>query len=228
MIGGLNLLQESNNMQPYQKASEALRKNGEYPINLAKNLGLTAAGGAVGKFGAYAAGALLSKIKPLLNEYVPDNIMEKGLEKVDPRFGKFINGAKEAGFDANEIRSFIDKKTQPPKEDRNIIEMESPELHQTVLDLIRNGKKPFDAAIEAAKNKKFQKNIMKLEKEHKTGWGKLVQTIFGSDVGMPKSGLSRQDLVAQGQQQMQQPQQPGQGQQALMAVMQKINQRLGG
>lgn len=214
MIGGLNLLQELNNMQPYQKASQALRKSGESPINIAKNAGLTLAGGAVGKLGLAAGASLLPRIKSLINEFVPDNIMEKGLEKIDPRFGKFINGAKKAGFDSNEIRNFVGEKTNKTEtqNQKNIIEMESPELHQFIDQEIKKGRDVIQAGALAQNNKKFTKIISKLTKDHKTPWSSILQSVYGmgqTAQKAPEQGIPVQDMLAQ--QGQQQPQQDGQG-----------------
>lgn len=211
-------------MQPYQEATQEINRQQGEPGHVAKNLLLGGLGG----------GAFIGKIAPFLSKYIPEQMAIKGLSKASPKLGKFIGASMNQGYSFDSIKDFIGNKIenesqQPSQESRNIIEMESPELHQTLLDLIRAGKKPFEAALEVAKNKKFLKNIMKLEKQNKSGWGKIVQAIFGSEAVVPKSGLSRESLVAQGQeQQPQEPQGPGPGQQALMQIMQKINQRLGG
>ena len=99
-------------MQPYQKAASALRRGGEEPLNLLKNAGLTAAGAGVASLGSKAIGKLIPAIGSLINKYVPEEMSKKGLAKVDPRFGKFIQGAENEGYSYDDIREFLDGKIQ--------------------------------------------------------------------------------------------------------------------
>lgn len=196
-------------MQPYQKAAEENIRQRTRPLEVGANLG--------------------ARIMPLLNTLVPTAFAVKGLNKIDSRLGKFISHAEQLGNDFGEVREFIKGKVessqQPAKENRNIIEMESPELHQFISQAIKGGKKPFQAAMEATKDIKHLKKIVKLEKEHKTPWQKIVQSIYGGEAVVPEqalpqdSGLSRESLIAQGQQQ--QPQQ-GAGDDQILAAINRV------
>lgn len=216
-------------MEAYQEAAEKMRRSGEYPINLLQNLALTAAGGGVAKLGSQAASKLIPGITALLNAHVPDNLSQKGLSKVDPRFGKFIQGALDAGHTYDEVRQFIGNKIQQqeqppeaPKQNRNIIEQHSPELHQFILEQIQNGRSPLEAAalasLESTGKKGFKKIIDRITKEHKAPWSAIIETVYGG-----QQQQAQQPQNAPNQQQ----QAPGQGQQALMSILEKINQRLG-
>lgn len=218
-------------MQPYQRSAEAIRSGEEYPLQVLKNLGLTAIGGGTAFAGSKIASKLVPAIGALINSYVPDNIMDKGLKNIDPRFGKLISGALEGGYTYDDLRNFLGEKLQQseqPKENRNVIEQYSPELHQFLSEKIKGGEDPIRAAALALfkEGNSFQNIIRKIENDHKTNWSQLVQSIYGGP------GQAQQSVPQQMQSQTPQaaPQQGaggGQGQQALMAILQKINQRLG-
>lgn len=218
-------------MQPYQKASEVQRSSGEYPINIIKNLGLSAVGGGVAKLGSQAVSKLIPGVAAFLSEYIPDNLSQKGLSKLDPRFGKFIQGAIDEGYSYEDLRGFMGdkiKKEQPAKEDRNIIQQYSPELHQFIDQQVKSGRKPIEAAAIAQQDKKFSNIIKKLSKDHKTNWSQIVESIYGG-MGQAQPQQAQQQPQEQMQGQQQAPQQAqGQGQQALMAILQKIQQARGG
>lgn len=226
-------------MQPYQEASQESQRQANYPLDIAKkavSLGSTAAtlGSSV-----VAGSKLLQKITPFLSKYIPEDLAIKGLSKIDPRFGKFIEKAQSAGQSFDEIKNFISEKAEevdekPAKENRNIIEKESPELHEFISQHIASGRSPAEAAMLAKKEDKFKRIIGKLSQSHKAPWLSIIESIFGSQpMGQSKATLQEQQpdqqQIVQGQmQQGQQQQNPGQGQQALMAILQKINQRMGG
>ena len=209
-------------MQPYQKASEALRSGEEYPLHLLKNAGLAAIGTGATSLGFKAVNKLVPAIGALINEFVPENLSIAGLKKVDPRFGKFIQGALDEGYTYEDIRGFIGDKVkksqEPAQEKKNIIEQYSPELHKWILGEIQNGRSPVEAAALAQNDQRFEKIIKKMTKEHKTQWSNIIQSVYGLG-----------EKAQQPQQQQAFQQQPiGQGQQALMQILQKINQKLGG
>ncbi len=66
-------------MEPYQRAAEEGRRQGEFPITAIKKAGSLAlsAGGAY--LGGKAAGVALEKVAPFLSKYVPEGLAIKGL-----------------------------------------------------------------------------------------------------------------------------------------------------
>jgi hypothetical protein len=208
--------------EPYHRASKAIREGEEYPLHVLKNAGLTAIGGGAGAIGAKVVGKIMPAIGALINQYVPENIAKAGLNKIDPRFGKFVQGAMDEGYTFDEVRDFLGDKVQKTQaqENKNIVERESPELHQFLDQEIKKGRKPIEAAALAQHDKRFSSIVQKLMKTHKTPWSQIIESIYGT-------GETAQQPQQQQMQQMQpQGQQPGQGQQALMAILQKINQKL--
>jgi hypothetical protein len=90
-------------MQPYQQASEAIKGQLHMPQKLAKagaSLALTVAG-------TSALGSIAKRVLPFLNQHIPLDIMRKGLDKVDTRFGKFMDLALGAGVGIQQTKDFI-------------------------------------------------------------------------------------------------------------------------
>src|SRR6267154_379286 len=116
-------------MQPYQEAAETTRRAGEGPISALKYAGAAA----LGAGSSMAARSLISRMIPLLNSHIPQSFAKKALNKLDPRFGKFIEKAEDEGFNFDEIKDFFTEKiekSEPKKENNNILQQESPELFQ--------------------------------------------------------------------------------------------------
>ncbi len=193
-------------MEPYQRAAQATRQSGEKPYELAKG----------------AISGSISRILPFLSTYVPVKLAMSGLNKIDPKWGKFFNEANELGYDADEVRDFLkdkiskeqEKKTEQPKENRNIIEQYSPELHQFIDQEVRKGRPLIQAGALAQNDKRFADIINKMQKDHKTPWSNIIQSIYG--------GALQEQPQDQGQ--MQQPQQGG-GQGDIDPALQQLIQQ---
>jgi hypothetical protein len=194
-------------MQPYQEASEESIRQSKLPGDILKK-GVTTALGIAG------GGAILNKISPFLNKFIPPDIALKGISKVDRRAGKFIEGALKEGNSKEDVRNFIKDKIQSSEqskqekqnaqENRNIIEQYSPELNEHIKQFIQKGENPLQAGARARVDKKFANIIKQMEKDHKTDWSSILQTVYG--------GQEQNQPQQQVQQQSQQTQQAGQGQ----------------
>lgn len=234
-------------MEYYQKAAETLRSGEEQPINLLKNAGLTALGAGVATTGSKAISKLIPAIGSLINDYIPDNFSMKGLNKVDPRFSKFIQGAMEEGYSYKDVREFLGdklKKTESEngiKDTKNIIEKYSPELFSFIDQKIKKGESPLNAGALAQNEKQFSSIIKKLTEDYRTPFSSIIETVFGKEMGRQKAlknfndKLKKNNVVQEetnrfnqyyGDQQAQQTQ-VGPGQQALMDILNNINQKLG-
>lgn len=204
-------------MESYQKASQAIRQGEEKPINLLKNIGLTA--GAAGI--ATAGSKLIPAIGALTNKYVPDNLMVSGLEKVNPGFKSFINSSLSSGYSHEDIREFlnekIEKTQEPAQESKSIIEKYSPELFNFIKEQVGKGRNPLEAGAIAQNNDKFKSVIKKLENDHKTNWSNILQSVFGGG----QSAQPEEQQSPQGQQQAQGGIDPN-----LQAIGQKLQQLL--
>jgi hypothetical protein len=205
-------------MQPYQEAAQAVKKQGEFPLKIAKAIGA----GGIAAASSYLGGGAINRVLPFLSEYIPENLVKKGLSKIDPRYGKFIDKALAAGKSMEEIQDFIGGKIQesqakqePAKENRNIIEQYSPELHQFVSQEIKKGRPLMQAG--AIAQSKFGDVIKKLTKDHKTQWSDILQSVYGSMQGQAQPQEQQQNAQ----------QQNGPGAQALLNILSKINQNMG-
>jgi hypothetical protein len=93
-------------IQPYQAATEEMKRQSQFPVKLLKK--------AAGITGLALGGApILARIAPLLSKFIPEDIAIKGLTKLDPRMGKFINSAMKLGHSFDEVKDFIGEKIQP-------------------------------------------------------------------------------------------------------------------
>jgi hypothetical protein len=225
-------------MQPYQRATEEVKRQGELPLKLAKQ-GVTVASSVAAPL---AAAGAATKVLALTNRFVPQDLAIKGLSKIDPRYGNFINKAISAGKSFDEVREFISGKAEEglsstqAANSRNVIEQYSPELHQFISSEIQKGKSPLEAGALAQLQDPFKKIIKKLSEDHKTPFSSILQTAYpgtekaqSSSKNSPKPGgivemVTQDRMMTQGNSQQGQ---SGQGQAALMQILQKIQQARG-
>lgn len=205
-------------MNPYEKTSEEMKRQSEGPKRFAKTAGSLAATTA----GAATFAPVLARAAPLLSKYVPENLAIKGLGAISPGFGKFVKDGLDKGFGFDELKDFIgnqitESQKAVVKDEKNLIQKESPELHQFIDEQIKKGRKPLEAGALAGLVG-FQKTIDKLTKEHKTPWSSIVESVYGGQVQPQQQPEQLQQM---------QQQQGGPGQQALADILNKINQRLG-
>ncbi len=234
-------------MQPYQEASEEIKRQGGLPFKLAKNVGSVASTAAT----AYLGGAAASRVLPFLNKYIPEDLAIKGLNKIDPRFGKFINKALSSGQSFDNVKNFISEKIEDTqkkevektraKDQRNIIEQYSPELHDFLKNQISAGRPALEAGALAQSQDKFKKIIKKLSEDHKTDFSAILQSIYGNEENSSENqrqkglkqfnDMSRKSNVVDQETQRfenqygkQNQQQPSQATQNLMAALQAATQ----
>lgn len=212
------------NIQPYQEQSNRLRKSEALPADIAK-----------GAIGLATSGALANKILPLLSSHIPTNIMQKGLSKINPKLGAFIEQADEMGFGIDEVRDFLKNKVLPPeppkKEQQQTqqtnplqdFETNYPELARGLMATIQQGQPPQAAAAVIKNSSALRKQVDQLEKDTGKNFVDYILELFGP----------QQTSQGQVQQPSQQPQQiqQAQGQQGqqgsgmdqqLMAALDKI------
>jgi pyruvate/2-oxoglutarate dehydrogenase complex dihydrolipoamide acyltransferase (E2) component len=190
-------------MNPYERTAAEMKRQGEGPkrfVQGAAKLG-TAAGAAVG---AASFAPILARAAPFLSQYIPEDLAIKGLSKINPKLGKFVKDAIDGGYDFGQVKDFIGQQITestsptPAKENRNVIEQHSPELNTFLSEKIKGGEDPVRAAALALfeKGNPFEPVIRKIEKEHKTNWSQLVQSIYGGG-----QSQEQQQQQPQGQQQ---------------------------
>ncbi len=187
-------------MQPYQESSEEIKRQGQAPLTAAKtagSLGLSAAT-------AYLGGNVVNRVLPFLSKYIPENLVKKGLEKIDPRYGKFIDKALAAGQSMDDIKEFIGQKIEQHEESaeekRNIIEQEFPELHNFIDQEIKKGRSSLQAGALAFNDKRFTQAINKLKNQHKLNWSTIIENVYGKDkMALPQQkGLAEEAMQPEG------------------------------
>lgn len=228
-------------MRPEERSVQSeVERDQQFRKNVGKGVGT-----AVGAATALAAGAATARIIPFLNKMIPADLALKGLAKVSPKVADFLKRGQSMGLNIEEglqyLRDGISSKeeqqqAQKPKDNRSIIEQYSPELHQFMSQAVSAGRTPIEAGAIAQHDKRFTSIINKLSKDHKTPWSQIIDSVYGSGqyggaINPTQQGQQQQmqqpQQQAQAQQGAPQPGQPGPGQQALMAILQKINQKLG-
>lgn len=209
-----------NHLRPDERAMEVeIEKENRLRKNVGKGVSVVAGLGGVG-LGA----GLTSKILPFINEYITPELAVKGIKKVSPKLGQFLEKGRDMGLDVKEGLNFIKdkmtKKEEPTQDNRNIIEQYSPELKQFIEGQLQQGRSPLEAGALAQNLGKFNQIIKKLTQDHKAPWSSILESIYG---GAGKA----QPQQAQPQQQGQQGQQQGNDANAqLMAMMQKFQQAI--
>jgi len=164
-------------MQPYQSATEEINRQGEEPLRGAQKVGALGASAAAGFLG----GGAINRVLPFLSQYIPEDLVKKGLTKVDPRYGKFIDKALAGGQTIEEAKNFIGEKIQTnAKDNRNIIQQYDPELDTYISDYIKKGVPLFEAGKKALGHGRFKNAIDKMIKDHKTSWDSILKNVYGS------------------------------------------------
>ena len=220
-------------LRPDEEANlSELERNQKLKKNISMGVGL-------------AGTVLATRVAPFLSENIPIDLAMKGINKLSPSLGNFLKRGQDMGLNLREGFEYLknnlfrqnEQETHqetspppPPKEDRNIVEKYSPELHSFMMQEIKAGRSPLQAGAIAqlpGKVKDADKIIKKMMKDYGMSWSNIVESVYGS---------SQQSQPQQTQQQApsqpQSPQQatsaqPGSGQQALMSILEKINQKLG-
>jgi hypothetical protein len=210
-------------MEPYQAAGEEIIRQGEAPGKFVKKALSTATSLATG-------GIAATKVLPFLSKYIPENLAMKGLSKLDPRFGKFIQGAQERGFSFDDIKDFMGEKIQSgegEKEKENILSKYDPMLDKVLRYYIdQKGLTPSQAATHAeVREPKLKKIIEQVKKDFKNkNFAEIVENAY---VNYKKKGQeSVSDQIVEPQQQSQQAGQNGGLAPDIMAAMNDISQRL--
>jgi len=219
-------------LRPDEEASQSAIERDKNKRNLISSGLQTAAGLATGLGSAAATPAILSKIAPFLSEYIPADLALKGISKLSPKIGNFLKKGSDMGLDIREGYEFLKGNKQPqetesnqnPQDQRNVIQQYSPELNEFLESEIGKGRQPLEAGA-IARSKGFEKVIDQIEKDHKTPWDSIIQSIFGGaqQAAPQKKQSAVQDLIL-GKQGA--PQQDANAQ--LMAMMEKFSQSLKG
>lgn len=218
-------------MRPDERANEAIIERDE------KMRGNVASGikSAVALGTGAAATGVAARVLPWLSHHIPTDLAMKGLSKVSPKVASFLERGKSMGLDVEQGIDYLrdqispkeeEGKAEPAKTDKNIVQQYSLELDEFIKNAAGQGINPIKAALNAEHVQGFNQVIKKIVKDHKVPWSQIVESIYGKEAVVNPSS---QQAAPQPQQQQAQANQTqgGQGQQALMAILAKINQKLG-
>lgn len=159
---------------PYQAAAEETRRQAGAPIKTAATIGASVIGGS----------AALKKVIPFLNKLIPGELMRKGLSKVNPEIGKFIDTSLNNGYSLDDVRSFMaDKFSQEKKESNPIQDFETnyPDVVQALTGHINNGRSPQEAAAILKQSTPFGQKIKKIEKETGKNFVDFILEMMGGN-----------------------------------------------
>jgi hypothetical protein len=202
-------------MQPYQEASEEIQRQGKRPgkvLGSAAAIGLSAVGAGIG-----------ARVFPFLSKHIPLDLMRKGLNKIDPRLGKFADSAVGHGFSLDDVRQFLSGKfpTQTendsdknpteknPQHNNPLNDFESnyPDVAQALANIMKNGQPPDAAAAILKQTKSFSNSIKKLEGDIGKNFVDYVLELFGPQLSGKRGEDQTNSQPAQDLQQNQAPQQ---------------------
>lgn len=106
------------NLQPYQQASEEVKRQSRAPIDLAGNVAsLLPYSSAIKGAGIAGGAALLKKVLPFLSKYIPQALAIQGMKKVAPKIGEFVETSISQGHQFDDVSNFIKEKSGVKGED---------------------------------------------------------------------------------------------------------------
>jgi len=141
-------------------------------------------------FNAASGAAIASKVVPWLSQYISPDLAMKGISKVAPKLGEFLENGRKMGLDVGQgldfIRERVPQEEQSKKavDSKNIISQYSPSLFEKIKEMVMNGMKPIEAAFRIRRDmskSEFKKAIQKIENDHNTPFESIVDAIFGGD-----------------------------------------------
>lgn len=202
-------------MEPYQEASEKIKEKFEQPGRFIKKAGSLGLGLAAGT----AVSPIVARMIPFLNDLIPADLAIKGLTKINPKFGEFIDKSLKNGFSFDEIKDFLGQ--QAEKVEKN----QSKSVFDELLGDVDINQLPEPVQNQLGFLKTISDQLEKKGTHRESSTFKRLKKKI-DEVLSGKIGELQGEAMAMPQQTAQQ--QPGQGQQALMAILQKIQASRGG
>ena len=168
---------------PYLQHEAYMKEKEEAPLRYLKK--------GVSVVGAVAGGSsLLNRLLPLLSSHLPQEMARKGITKINPRLGNFVESATNLGHDFYSVRDFLRAKAAEEQaetqekskasENRNIVEQYSPQLHQFIVGEIQKGRSALEAGALAAIQEPFKRVIKKITDDHQSPFSSILETVYGS------------------------------------------------
>lgn len=162
-------------LQPYQKASEEMVRQANAPAKLVKNaasIGLGVAGGS----------AVVGRILPFLNKFIPTEMAVKGISKIDKRLGKFLSASISQGYPVEEVMDFVKEKITPKETKTTQKQVDEKELAR-------------QKALQGFKQKIKQPNLQEQEMQR-------FQSQYGQNQQQQSGGSQTKDQLLTAMQQL--------------------------
>lgn len=157
---------------------------------------------------ALAGAGIASRVAPFLSGVIPTDLALKGISKVAPKVGDFLQKGMAQGLTIQSGLDFLKQNMgtekaeaqEPAKENRNIIKQYSPLLFKEIEQALKRGKTPFEAGqIARNMNSSEEGAIKNMEKDHKAKFIDIVESVFGN--GLTAQPQQNQQPQAQQMQQ---------------------------
>ncbi len=146
--------------------------------------------------------AISSKIAPFLSQYINPETALKGISKISPKMGEFLQKGISMGLPLEEGLDYIKDRMNSPKEEakkeksnkkQNLNELGqfSPELQQFVETKIQEGKSPDHAAALAMNQAEHSDLVRGIEKKTKKRFTAFVREIYEGKAIEPKQSQGK-------------------------------------
>lgn len=168
-----------NTSRPSEQASiSRIQQEKQGERNIKSGLNLAASAGL-----AYGGTAIASKVIPFLSEHIPSYLAVKGINKISPKLGSWLEKGIEKGLPIEEGLSFLKEKlTGEPSKKKNMnlnfIGQISPELQEYIESEIQSGKSVDHAAATAMIKPEFLEIAKGIEQQSKKRFTALVREIY--------------------------------------------------
>ncbi len=225
----------NNYLRPDEQVTESEIEKSKTRDSRTKSVLSTAANAATGIVG----GSMALKVLPFLSEYIPLEIAKKGIDKIAPKIGKFLDHGISQGLSLQSGLDYLKSEFIPEEGKEKRKEKKANEIGQVSQDLqdfieqqVQAGKSPDHAAATAMIKPEFMEVTQQIEKQTGKPFPTSIRELYeGKAVnqGQSKAALQGQPDQMQGQpQQMEQQSQQRQMSPKLQAAYQKLGAYFGG
>ncbi len=190
----------TNYLRPDELASESEIRKAKTRTGDVRSILETASSFGTAGIGAKAA----SKILPLINQYIPEDLALKGINKIMPNVGNFLKQGMKQGLSLKSGLDFLKQNLQPqqqdqPQEDPIIkqakdFETSYPDIIKALMAKINEGQPPEAAAAILKNSAPFSQKIKKIEKDTGKNFIDFILEMMGgntsSQMQKPNQGQS--------------------------------------
>lgn len=221
----------NNFLRPDEQVAEneiEKAKKGDERIKSGLNLAASAATGIVG-------GQMALKVLPFLSEYIPLEVAKKGIDKIAPKIGKFLDNGVAHGLSLQSGLDFLkgefipeEGKKMKEEKKKNEIGKVSQDLQDFIEQQVQSGKSPDYAAALAMFKPEFLDITRQIEKQTGKPFTASIRELYeGRAVNQQGQGQEQPQQMGEQLGAQQAPQQ-SQINPRLQAAYQKLGTYFGG